>query len=127
MSEETVVTETPTETRIKTVSVKISRQVDLGYVPYVRYLKELGNKPVPFGSRDQSRTEFDVFVSAEVGSEDTLENVIAMLASKAREFSNKFLRENFPSAFAEAAKMAVPEEAFVISQTTVERSKQGDW
>ena len=114
-------------TTLKTVSVKVSRQVDLGFVPYIKYIKQLGSKPIPFGSRDQSRTEFDVFLSAEVGTNDTAEAVIADLAHVGHEMANRILREQYPEAFREAVKAEVPEEAFVISRTTVERAAVEDF
>ena len=114
-------------TTLKTVSVKVSRQVDLGFVPYIKYIRQLGSKPIPFGSRDQSRTEFDVFLSAEVGTGDTAEAVIADLSRIGHEMTDRILREQYPEAFREAVKMEVPEEAFVISKTTVERQLVEDF
>ena len=115
------------ETTLKTISVKVSRQVDLGFVPYIKYIKQLGNKPIPFGSRDQSRTEFDVFLSAEVGTNDTAEAVIARLSKIGHEMTDQILREQYAGAFREAVKAEVPEEAFVISKTTVERQLVEDF
>ena len=123
MAEET----TSRETTLKTVSVKVSRQVDLGFVPYIKYIKQLGNKPIPFGTRDQSRTEFDVFLSAEVGTGDTAERVIAELAKTGHEMTDRILREQYPEAFREAVRAEVLEEAFVISRTTVERQLVEDF
>jgi hypothetical protein len=117
----------PRPTTLKTVSVKVSRQVDLGFVPYIKYIKQLGSKPIPFGSRDQSRTEFDVFLSAEVGTNDAAEAVIADLAKIGHEMTDKILREQYPEAFREAVKMELPEEAFIISKTTVERQLAEDF
>jgi hypothetical protein len=127
MSDETTIIVRPTETTLKTVSVKVSRQVDLGFVPYIKYVKSLNGKPIPFGSRDQSRTEFDVFLSAEVGSEDTAEHVIAELSRLGHEMTDRILREQYPEAFKEAVRMEVPEEAFTIRSTQVERVVVGDF
>ena len=117
----------PEQTTIKTVSVKLSRQVDLGFVPYVAYLKKLNGKQPPFGTRDQSRAEFDLFVSAEVGANDTVDNVAIMLSQKAHELADRILRENYAQAFAEAREAEVPEEAFTISKTIVEQAVGADY
>jgi hypothetical protein len=122
-----VVTVPPENTTIKTVSVKVSRQVDLGYVPYIKYLYKLNGKQPPFGTRDQSRAEIDLFVSAEVGKNDTVENVITMLSGKAHEMSERILRENYADALLEARQADVPEEAVVISRTTIEQTVKEDF
>jgi hypothetical protein len=122
-----VVTVPPENTTIKTVSVKVSRQVDLGYVPYIKYLYKLNGKQPPFGTRDQSRAEIDLFVSAEVGQNDTVENVITMLSGKAHEMSERILRENYADALLEARQAEVPEEAVVIGRTTIEQTVKEDF
>jgi hypothetical protein len=120
---ETEVTTTEARpTAIRTVSVKVSRQVDLGFVPYIKYIKALNGKQIPFGTRDQSRAEVDIFVSAEVGTGDSLEEVILMLSDKAHDLSDQILRENYPDAFREAVQQEVPEEAFTIQKTIVARA-----
>ena len=122
-----VVTVPPENTTIKTVSVKVSRQVDLGYVPYIKYLYKLNGKQPPFGTRDQSRAEIDLFVSAEVGQSDTPENVITALSAMAHEMSNRILRENYGDALLEAQAASVPEEAVVISKTTIETTVKDEF
>jgi hypothetical protein len=122
-----VVTVPPENTTIKTVSIKVSRQVDLGYVPYIKYLYKLNGKQPPFGTRDQSRAKIDLFVSAEVGQHDTVENVITMLSAKAHEMSERILRENYADALLEARQAEVPEEAVVISRTTIEQTVKEDF
>lgn len=115
------------ETTLKTISVKLSRQVDLGYVPYIEYIKSLNGKPAPFGTRDNSRAEFDVFASAEVGTNDTVESVVRMLTTEVRRVSDQVMREAYPKAFVKAAELEVPEEQFTISKTTVERAAAGEF
>jgi hypothetical protein len=121
------VTVPPENTTIKTVSVKVSRQVDLGYVPYIKYLYKLNGKQPPFGTRDQSRAEIDLFISAEVGQNDTVENVIQTLSAKAHEMSDQILRDNYADAFLEARQAQVPEEAVTISKTTIETTLKEDF
>lgn len=124
MSEETKTIE---PTRIKTVSVKISRQVDLGYVPYIQYLKKLGSKQPPFGTRDQSRVEYDIFLSAEIGTEADVNEVALDLGTKGKALIDELIANAHGAVAKEAKEENVPEEAFTISRTVVTREAVGDF
>jgi len=123
-------TPTPAEqestTRITTVSVRIKTELDAGYLPFLRYMKKNQWKNPPFGMRDATRATFEVYMSAEVGNDMTVEEVITQLAQQGHAIADRELRQQYPEAFPQvAAKVAeapeVPEEAFVIASTTVER------
>ena len=122
-----VVETAPVATHIKTVSVKYSRRVDLGYLPYRAYLKSLNGKPAPYGSRDHSEAEFDVFMSAEVGTEVEPEQVLADLKNEVKVMVDNFLKEAFSGTFTQAKQQEVPEEAFSVSRTTVSRDEKEDF
>jgi hypothetical protein len=115
-------------TRITTVSVTVSREVDLGYVPFMKYLAKLGpQKNVPFGMRDASRAKFDIRVAAELGDDMSADELAAQLSQQAFAIADRELRSQFPESFREAVKAEVPEEAFVVSSTTVDRKTEGDF
>ena len=122
-----LVEEMPVETHIKTVSVKYSRRVDLGYLPYRAYLKSLNGKPAPYGSRDHSEAEFDVFMSAEVGTDVEPEQVLADLRDEVKAMVDNFLKEAFSGTFTQARQQDVPEEAFSVSKATVSRDAKEDF
>lgn len=109
------------ETTIRTISIKVSRRVDLGYVPFIEYLKRLGNKQAPFGTRDQSNVEFDVFISADMGTNDVVEEVVRSLASRAHNEVSRVMAQLHPEVFGIAVQQDVTEDAFVVGKTIVER------
>ena len=117
----------PESTIIRVVSVKVSRRVDLGYVPYIVYLKQLNGRPAPFGTRDQSNTEFDVFMSAEVGAGVLPEDVLYDLATRANEMVDQVVKEAYPKAFTLAAENDIPEDVFVVGSTKVVAAPAGEF
>ncbi len=72
------------ETKVTVVSVKLSRKYDLGFAPYMAYMKSLNGRAPAFGTRDNSNMELDVYLSAELGTEDTVDEVGAVLVDRAR-------------------------------------------
>lgn len=102
--------------KVTTVSVKFSRRVDLGYKPYIEYLKALGNRPVPFGTRDNSNMETDLYISAEVDEGESAELVGAELLVRARGMIDQNMGYILGTAEAPTS-----EENFVIEKTEVVR------
>jgi len=112
----------PKTTRITVVSVKVKREVDLGFVPFMEYVKKLGpNKQPGFGYRDASRATFEIFMSAELGDDTTADELARDLSLQAHAIADRELRQNYPHAFKAAVKAEVPEEAFTIQSTVIER------
>jgi hypothetical protein len=118
------VTETiePKKTVITTVSVKVRREIDLGFIPFMKYVRTLNGKAPGFGFRDASRSTFDIFLSAELGDDKTADQLAAELSEMAHAIADRELRAEYPEAFREAVKAEVPEEAFIIQSTTVARA-----
>jgi hypothetical protein len=112
----------PKKTVITTVSVKVRREIDLGFIPFMKYVKTLNGKTPGFGYRDASRATFDIFLSAELGDDRTAEQLAAELSETAHAIADRELRAEYPEAFREAVKAEVPEEAFTIQSTTVARA-----
>ena len=112
-------------TRITTVSVKVSREVDLGFLPFLRYMVKNKWKQPPFGMRDASRAKFEIYLSANVGEDMTAEQAAEMLALQGHAIADRELRKEYPDSFPKGAAKAetpeVPDEAFVIASTVVER------
>lgn len=111
------------KTRITTVSVKVKREVDLGYLPFLRYMKKNNYKQPPFGMRDASRASFEIYLSAELGEDMTVEQLATELSKQGHAIADRELRGQYPESFlaAKAETPVVPEEVFVISSTEVER------
>ena len=123
-----------TKTRITTVSVRVKQELDIGYMPYLRYMKKTNWKSPPFGMRDATRATFEIWMSAEVGTDMTAEQVINMLSQQGHALLNQELRSQYPDAFPQAPKLAVetkaaevPEEAFIIASTEVVETPEGDY
>jgi hypothetical protein len=116
------------EPKITTVFVKVKREVDAGFVPFVKvaeyYIKR--KQQVPFGMRDASRISFEISLTAEVGDSDVNE-LISDLSLKAQAIADRELRAACPEAFGEAKKMDVPDEAYTVGSTVVERRVEGDF
>jgi hypothetical protein len=111
----------PKSTTIKTVSVKVRHEVDLGYVPFIAYMRKMGHKNPPFGMRDASRATFDIFLSAELGDEMTAEELATQLSRQAHAIADRELRSQYPESFKAAVRAEVPDEAYVIKSTEVVR------
>jgi hypothetical protein len=108
--------------RITVVSVKVKREVDLGFVPFMLYVKKLGPHKQPgFGYRDASRASFEIFMSAELGEDMAADELATQLSLQAHAIADRELRSQYPESFKAAVKAEVPEEAFVVASTTVER------
>jgi hypothetical protein len=125
-------TPTPAEqestTRITTVSVRIKTELDAGYLPFLRYMKKNNYKNPPFGMRDATRATFEVYMSASIGDDMTPEQAITMLSEQGYAIADRELRQQYPDSFPATAKVAevpgVPDEAFIVSSTVVERPEE---
>jgi hypothetical protein len=111
------------KTRITTVSVRVKQELDTGYLPFLRWMKKNNWKNPPFGMRDATRATFEVWMSAEVGTDMTAEQVIQALADQGHAMLGQTLRAQYPEAFPQKAavieKAEVPEEAFIIASTEI--------
>ena len=125
--------EQETKTRVTVVSVRVKRELDAGYVPFLRYMKKTQYKNPPFGMRDATRATFEVFMSAEVGDDMTAEEVITELSRQGHAIADRELRQEYPEAFPQVPAAGGPvktvepevlEEAFLIASTTVERPQE---
>lgn len=114
-------------TKITIVTVKVRRDVDLGYVPFMKVVAQYHGKNMPFGLRDASRATFEIHLSAELGTDMTADALAADLSEKAHAIADRELRSEYPESFKEAVKAEAPEEAFIVSSTTVERVVTGDF
>jgi hypothetical protein len=101
--------------KIETVGVKISRKVDLGYLPYKEYLKSLGSRPVPFGTRDNSNIELDVYLGAKLEEGEVAEEVANDLLIRAKAILEANMTEITGVTFEQ------PQEAYVIEKTEIKR------
>ena len=127
-----------TPTRITTVSVRVKQELDTGYLPFLRMMKKEKWKNPPFGVRDATRATFEIWMSAEVGTDMTAEQAINMLSQQGHALLNQELRAQYPDAFprtqpnapgsllglrpnapAEAKVVEVPEEAYIIASTDI--------
>jgi hypothetical protein len=111
-------------TRITTVSVRVKQELDTGYLPFLRWMKKNNWKNPPFGMRDATRATFEIWMSAEVGTDMSPEQVIQTLATQGHALLNQELRAQYPEAFPQTPKPAepkaeVPDEAFLIASTEV--------
>ena len=124
-------TQTPAEqetkpTRITTVSVRVKQELDTGYLPFLRMMKKEKWKTPPFGVRDATRATFEIWMSAEIGTDMTAEQVINMLSQQGHALLTQELRGQYPDAFprtqqqAETKVVEVPEDAYLIASTEVE-------
>jgi hypothetical protein len=115
--------EQETKTRITTVSVRVKQELDTGYLPFLRWMKKNNWKNPPFGMRDATRATFEIWMSAEVGTDMTAEQAVQALASQGHALLDQELRAHYPEAFPHKAavteKAEVPEEAFIIASTEV--------
>lgn len=103
-------------TIITNVSVKFSRRLDLGYPPYIKYLRELNGRPVPFGTRDNSNLEMDIYISASIGANDSADVVAQELIVKARQLLDANLG-------LQVSDVGVDPDAFVVDKTEITHSK----
>ena len=114
---------TPVTPKITTVFVKVKKEVDIGHPEFMKiarvYIRK--NQQIPFGLRDASRTSFEISLTAEVG-DGNVDAVIADLTLKAHAIADRELRGQAPETFKEAEKQAIPEEAFTVASTVVERA-----
>jgi hypothetical protein len=114
--------------KITQVFVKVKREVDLGFVPFMdvarHYMKK--KQQIPFGMRDASRASFEISLTAEVGDAN-IDDLVADLSERAHAITDRELRAEFPEIFKEAAKAELPEDAFTVASTTVERTVAGDF
>jgi hypothetical protein len=81
-------------------------------------------KTPPFGMRDATRATFEVWMNAEVGEDMTPEQVITMLSQQGYAIADRELRNEYPDSFPatnNAETPQVPDEAYLIASTTVER------
>lgn len=126
------ITVAPKTTRITTVSVKIKRELDTGYLPFLRYMHKNSYKQPPFGMRDASKAYIDIFMSAEVGDDEDPDAVCRQLAQQAHAIADRELRNEYPDAFPVVSKRdepgvtemqagSIPEEAYTIQSTEIER------
>lgn len=109
------------KTKVTIVSAKVSIELDAGYVPFMEVVRFYKGKNIPFGMRDATRVKFDIFMSAEVGEGDDPDAVTTSLLRQAHAIADRELRAVYPESFEEAEKIEVPEEAFTIQSTVVER------
>ena len=105
---------------VTTVSVKFSRRLDLGYPPYIKYLQTLGTRTPPFGTRDNSNMELDLYISAEMTETEDADMVAKELLLQARSIMDQNLGLVVPAAVLNAG---VPEEAFMVDKTEITRVK----
>jgi hypothetical protein len=75
--------------------------------------------------RDASRASFEISLTAEVG-DGSVDAVIDDLTLKAHAIADRELRVQNPETFKEAEKQAIPEEAFTVASTVVERQADGE-
>ena len=117
----------PKQTRITTVSVRVKQELDAGYAPFIRYMKKNAYKTPPFGMRDATRATMEVWMSAEVGTDMTVEQVINMLSQQGHAIVDNELRQHYPNSFfSGGAKVAetpaaaeIGDEAYVIQSTEI--------
>jgi hypothetical protein len=108
------------ETKVTVVSVKFSRRLDLGYPPYIKYLQTLGTRTPPFGTRDNSNMELDLYISAELGEGGDVDEAARELLVKARSIMDQNIGLVVPAAILNAG---VPDEAFIVDKTEITRAK----
>ena len=112
------------QVQVTSVSVKLTRRVDLGFAPYIAYLKKLGKNGNPkFGTRDMSQAEMDFFMSATIPVDKLPEEVLYDLTRRANALADQVLREEFPRAFNIAAEVGVADDMFVVSSTNVSQGR----
>ena len=122
------------QTRVTTVSVRVKQELDTGYLPFLRYMQKTNWKNPPFGMRDATRATFEVWMSAEVGTDMTVEQVIQTLADQGHAMLGSTLRAQYPDAFPKTPKaqpgqpeprtLDIPDEAYIIQSTEVETSTE---
>jgi hypothetical protein len=118
----------PKETKVVAVFVKVKREVDLGFPDFMKtakfYLRK--KQQIPFGMRDASRTSFEISLTADVGDNADVDELIADLSKKAHAIADRELRVQHPETFEEAREQELPEEAFTVSSTVVDRQTAGE-
>jgi hypothetical protein len=116
---------TPAEVQVTSVSVKLTRRVDLGFAPYIAYLRKLGKNGNPkFGTRDMSQAEVDLFLNATIPAGMLPEDAMYDLLKRANALADQILEEEFPRAFNAATENNIAEDMFVVKSTSVERTAQ---
>ena len=121
----------PKRTRITTVSVRVKRELDVGYLPFLRWMKKNNWKKPEFGMRDATRATLEAWMSAEVGDDMTPEQALNMLIEQGHALVDGQLRAQYPESFPVTVKTTpvethpqIPEEAFVIASTEVETTTE---
>ena len=123
MSEETPTPATPQVTKVTIVSSSFELEADLGFPPYMAYMKSLGGKAPAFGTRDMTKATFRVFMSAEVADGDDPDVIAKDLAVRSTAIARQTLRETYGKVAKTAEEQKIPEEAFTISKTDVTKEE----
>jgi hypothetical protein len=104
------------------VSIKLTKRLDTGFIPYMRYLKTLNGKQAPFGTRSMDQVEVDVYLSAELGAGETPVQLSEDMIHSANTMLTGWFKANYPTAFPASEIKSEPkvnEEAFVVTSTEV--------
>jgi hypothetical protein len=107
--------------KVTAVNVRTELDVDLGFRPYLAYLKELGGRPAPFGTREQSKASVSVYMTAEVEEGQDADEVAAVLTRKTQTAVRTAVRNAYAKILGMAEQVEeVPSDAFMIETTSVE-------
>lgn len=104
--------------KVTTIGVSVSKKLDTGYAPYIEYVQSCRNAKiqVPFGTRENSNIELNVYIGATVDENEDVETSIAELVGRA----NKMVDESI-SAISGISPKELPEEAFTVEKTEITR------
>ncbi|HMN10993.1 MAG TPA: hypothetical protein PKD55_01560 [Bellilinea sp.] len=84
--------------KVTEIGASVSREIDTGYAPYMRYLESLGGRSPAFGTREQSKAQVTLWAKATIEGDDpnaAIEFLVAAVDAKVVEALSAMFPESF--------------------------------
>lgn len=90
-----------------TMAARREISLDAGYAKYMAYLEELGPIQPKFGTRDQTKRDFSIYMSmsADLVADDSVDMAIKALGDKVLAETLRICRQEVPEAFTPADEL----------------------
>ncbi len=108
--------------KVKEIGVSISKKLDVGFIPYKKYLEELSGRPAPYGSRNNSNTELTFWQKAEIEEGEDADQALQAMAQGLNTLIDELLKGVYPEAFDEET----PQDQYLFDSAKT-MAQDGEW
>ena len=101
------------------IGASVKREIDVGYVPYMRYLASLNGRGPAFGTREQSKAEVTLWAKVQIDEGDDVAKATSKLIERLDDAVLEQLKRMFPAVFEQAAQTPADDFTYVEVKTKI--------